>query len=212
MLAIAARGPAENARRITNDGVRVIGVQPQSPTLVLCFLLLFCVFPTAGLTSPKRDFGVTIHPELITVHGKLLTAPQVQYGKELKSPNHAEWNLIGLKFHERKPMPKWSFLCLGRARLSQTTIGQFRESLASCGMDSPEPVMGYSADLPGYGDDEKNDTAIKIAMTQVSDKGIPILLVILDTPSAAVYARIMYWGDTHCGMHLISFDIFHEIR
>ena len=42
MLTVAARGPAENARRITKDGVRVLGIQPRSPTLVLCsFYLIF---------------------------------------------------------------------------------------------------------------------------------------------------------------------------
>ena len=42
MLTVAARGPAENARRITKDGVRVIGIQPRSSTLVLCsFYLIF---------------------------------------------------------------------------------------------------------------------------------------------------------------------------
>lgn len=215
MLAIAARGPAENARRITNDGIRVIGIQPQSQTLVLCFLFLICVFSTAGLTPLKSAFGVTICPEMITVHGKLLTAPKVEYDATngiTKTPSHAEWNLIGSKFHMRTPMPIWSFLRLGNARLSDTTIWQFREALRSCGMDSPVPVRGLHAPLPGSGDDENNDQAIQKAMAQAADDGIPILLVILETPSAAVYARVKYWGDTTCGRHLISADTFHKTR
>ena len=34
MLAIAARPPAENARRITAAGLQIIGAQPRSPNLV----------------------------------------------------------------------------------------------------------------------------------------------------------------------------------
>lgn len=34
MLTVAARGPGENARRINGDGLGVIGVSPQSQTLV----------------------------------------------------------------------------------------------------------------------------------------------------------------------------------
>ena len=34
MLNVAARGPSENARRITQDGLDVIGIQPESQIMV----------------------------------------------------------------------------------------------------------------------------------------------------------------------------------
>ena len=43
MHAVASRPPAENARRITNEGLRIIGVEPKSATLVSDFLMLYDV-------------------------------------------------------------------------------------------------------------------------------------------------------------------------
>ena len=143
---------------------------------------------------------------MLTVHGRLLTAPQVQYNKERKIPSHAEWNMINLKFHEVKPMPRWSYLCMGGGRLPDESQGQFMNALAICGMGSatPFPPTGFHAPLRGIGDDDTNDVAIHNVMQEVLKLQVPILLVVLESPSAAIYARIKYWADTKFGMCLIS--------
>ena len=143
---------------------------------------------------------------MLTVHGRILTAPPIQYKKESKTTIHAEWNLIGSKFYGAAPIPNWSYLCVGRATLSDVSIGQFRTALARCGMvnAAPSPSTGFRAELRGSGDDDTNDKAICNALNAVVKMEIPILLVILDSPSAAIYARIKYWADTTFGMCLMS--------
>ena len=169
------------------------------------FLILdFCL--TLGLTFSKAAFGVAIDPMMLTVHGRILTAPQVLYNGASMRPTHAEWNMIDSEFHEVASMPKWSYLCVGRAMLPDESLTQFTEALALCGMGNaaPSPPDGYRVELPGSGDDDTNDGAIHNALEAVLEAQIPILLVILDSPSAAIYGRIKHWADTKFGRCLIA--------
>ena len=168
---------------------------------------------TIRLTLSKDAFGIAIDPRMLTVHGRILTAPQVQYKDKTKIPHHAEWNMIDSKFYEAKSMVQWSYLCVGTATLSDVSIRQFREALELCGMGNkpPSPSSGFRAVLGGSGDDDKNDRAIYDAFTAVLKWQIPILLVILDSPSAAIYARIKYWADTNFGMCLMLSEPCHSL-
>ena len=163
-------------------------------------------YVTLGLTLPKDAFGIAIAPMMLSVHGRILTAPSIQYKGESKGPINAEWNMIGSTFHEGKPMPKWSYLCVGRATLPDASMGQFIGALARCGMGNtqPSPSRGFRAALLGSGDDDTNDEAIHSVLDEVRKMSIEMLLVILDSPSAAIYARIKYWADTIVGMCLMS--------
>ena len=169
------------------------------------FLLLdFHLAP--GLTLSKDAFGIAIDPTMLTVHGRILNAPRVQYNNEIRDPTHAEWNMIGLNFHVVGSMTEWSYLCVGRATLPDESMGQFMGALHLCGMGNarPSPPGGFRAELLGSGDDDTNDKAIHDALEEVQKLSIPILLVVLESPSAAIYARIKYWADTKFGMCLMS--------
>ena len=150
---------------------------------------------------------------MLTVHGRILTAPRVQYNKEPENPTHAAWNMIDSNFHKVASMKKWSYLCVGRAKLPDESLTQFRATLPLCGMENatPSPPAGFRAALPGSGDDDKNDEAIHNAIQAVYKSQIPILLVILDSPSAAIYARIKYWADTKFGMYLMSSKFYSSL-
>lgn len=64
----------------------------------------------------------------------------------------------------------------------------------------PEPLKGYSVSWKGLGDDDKNDEEIEDAIKKVRLDGVKMLLVILDTKSAAIGARVKRWGDVGNGM------------
>ena len=66
-------------------------------------------------------------------------------------------------------------------------------------MKFTKPVESYHANLPRDSDDDVNDNAITTEMDKVVKAQIPILLVVLNTKSAATYARVKYWGDTTYG-------------
>ena len=153
-----------------------------------------------GLIFLKGAFGISISPKMLTVHGRLLSAPRVQYGQNTPTPDHAEWRFMGNHFHKQASMPKWAVLCLGGANVPASATRKFQQILRSCGMGSTKAERKqYSAQLLGVGDDDRNDHAIKTEMDQIMKAQIPILLVVLNTKSAAIYARVKYWGDTTYG-------------
>ena len=168
---------------------------------------------TIRLTLSKDAFGIAINPRMLTVHGRILTAPQVQYQEKTEISLHAEWNMSRSNFHKAKSMAQWSYLCVGGATLSDISIRQFRGALKLCGMGdaTPSPSRGFRAVLKGSGDDDTNDEAIHNAISAVWELKIPILLVILDSPSAAVYARIKYWADTKFGTCLMLSEPCHSL-
>ena len=143
---------------------------------------------------------------MLTIHGRHLPAPQVQYRGNSVTPQNAEWNMIQKKFHTCASMPQWSYLCLGRANLADLNHEQFKEAVEACGIGytEPAPREGFRAVLPGHGDDDANDNAIKEAMTRILNARIPILLVVLEKKSALIYARVKYWGDTVNGMFSLA--------
>lgn len=97
-------------------------------------------------------------------------------------------------------MPKWAVLRLGGAQIPNSAARKFEEILNTCGMTFTKPdEYKYDAEILGEGDGDENDNAIKIEMDKIMKAGISILLVILNTASAAVYARVKYWGDTTNG-------------
>ena len=167
---------------------------------------------------------------MLTVHGRILSAPRVGYRQvaiqsdqesvlsEPKvqyatvKPNYAEWNLMGVNFFKQATMTKWSYLCLGRANIPITAFEQFKIALQGCGMvyKGPEPDGGYRAELPETGDDDKNDEEIKKQMALAAKDEVPILLVVLNTATPAVYARVKYWGDTTYGMFSILLHILYR--
>ena len=151
-----------------------------------------------GLIFLKGAFGISISPKMLTVHGRLLSAPRIQY-QEPRMPDHAEWNLLGNHFNENALMPRWAVLYFGRDKLPNSATRKFQEILEACGMTFTRPVESYHANLPGVSDDDVNDNAIKTAMDKVMKAQIPILLVVLKTKLAAIYARVKYWGDTTYG-------------
>ena len=158
------------------------------------------------LTFGKDAFGITVSPSMLTIHGRRLPAPQIQYSGNSVTPENAEWNMIQKKFHTYASMPKWFYLLLGEAGLPDLTLGQFKEAVKACGIEytDPAPQDGFRAVLSRYGDDDADNDAIKEAMTTILKAQIPILLVVLKTKSAAVYARVKYWGDTYSGMFSLA--------
>ncbi|KAI4222674.1 MAG: hypothetical protein L6R40_008558 [Gallowayella cf. fulva] len=77
MLALAIRGPAENARRLVGAGTRVIGIQADNPILV--------------------EFGLEIDTKMIVIPARILQPPTLLYGGNKKIvPRDASWNLAGV--------------------------------------------------------------------------------------------------------------------
>ena len=184
MIQVAARGPAENARRIANGAHRVIGFRGSNPSLAA--------------------FGVGVDSKMIVIQGRILPAPPVTYGANARIiPTEASWNLRGKRFAKPAKVSKWAFLKLGGARFEKSNLDLFRGALRDYGLGTEGPTnpQGFHAPLPGP--DDANDESIQNVFRTMFQLGIKIVLVVLPSSSAVIYARVKYWGDVKSGIHSV---------
>lgn len=153
MHLVAARGPAENARRIVGGAGKVIGVHGNNPILAA--------------------FGIVVDPKMIVIKGRRLEAPSLELGQLLPGqsltggaspqidPTTGSWNLRGRQLATPVPITHWSYLKLGGARFEKNHFDLFRKSLMDCGLRMADPLnpQGFSAPLPGS--EDANDAQIQ---------------------------------------------------
>ncbi|KAF2744721.1 Piwi-domain-containing protein [Sporormia fimetaria CBS 119925] len=136
MILFAARRPYENAESIVNDGLRVAKIMPESVQV-----------------AKLRKFGLKVDPGLLTVHGRILSAPTLRYGGTNScSPYNGSWNLRPNTQGQtlfRLVKPLMSFQCLhvvwqgGAIPNIEQHLNTFRATLASHGLNpgpTPKPV------------------------------------------------------------------------
>ncbi|KAL8994519.1 MAG: hypothetical protein Q9188_007044 [Gyalolechia gomerana] len=183
MLRIAARDPAENARRLVGTGAQVIGIQANNPKL--------------------SAFGVSIDTKMIVVPARILKPPQIEYGnKRSFTPTNASWNLAGLKFYYPKPLENWSILRCGNSTFTSAHIQVLRNQIKQYGLGDapPSPAVGYHTNL-GIADDDKTDKPLKTVFRKAKEDKVRFLFVILETKSKPVHARLKLYADIWSGIH-----------
>ncbi|KAL8740517.1 MAG: hypothetical protein Q9184_008478, partial [Pyrenodesmia sp. 2 TL-2023] len=183
MLKIAARGPAENARRLVGPGAQIIGIHANNPIL--------------------SAFGITIDTKMIVVPARILPPPTILYGdKKTRVPQDASWNLSdGVKFYQPEPLTHWSFLRCGRSTFSKEHLEALRNQIRVLGLGdaSPSPADGYYAVL-GEADDDTTDRAFRRELQRAKDDGVKFLFVILERKSKPFYERLKFFADKVVGI------------
>ena len=185
MIKIAARAPAENARRIVGAGQQVIGFQ-------------------APGNQALSAFGIRIDSSMVIVEGRILAPPQLTYGENSTSATRdGTWNMLGKTFAKPEKVTKWSFLKLGNAQLPPDQLKGFQSQLKAYGLgdEPPRVPRGFTQSLPGG--EDSDDKAIEEIFGVISKTGINILLVVLPTKSAITYARVKFWADVKTGIHTV---------
>ena len=184
MILVAARGPAENARRIANGAQRVIGFQGNNPSLAA--------------------FGVGVDSKMIVIKGRILPAPPVTYGKDNRLvPTQASWNLKGMQFAKPVKITKWAVLRLGGARFESNHMDSLKQALSAHRSGSEDPInpRGFESPLPGS--EDANDASIQKIFKTMADAGVRMVLVVLPMRSSITYARVKFWADVKNGIHSI---------
>ena len=188
MILVAARGPAENARRIANGAQRVIGFQGNNPSLAA--------------------FGVGVDSKMIVIKGRILPAPPVtyvQHGKEQRFvPESASWNLFNRQFAKPVKATKWAVLRLGGARFTSNNMDSLKQALFKTHQSvygDPINPRGFESPLPGS--EEANDASIQKIFKTMADAGVRLVLVVLPDKSKITYASVKFWADVKTGIHSI---------
>ncbi|KAL8652070.1 MAG: hypothetical protein Q9226_004420 [Calogaya cf. arnoldii] len=191
MLQFAVRKPAENARRIIDQGAKMMGLSLTNPNLT--------------------EFGVKVAPQMITVRGRILPPVPIQYksGKNPKTftTSNGSWNMAGgTSFSEGKYLRNWTVIKFGRGDIGKPDIDKFREYARNCGVGSDEPAHpnGHPVELQtGKFNQDADDNAIARIFQTAAEKGIKVLLVFLPSVDAFIYSRVKFHAEVRFGIHTI---------
>jgi hypothetical protein len=203
MIRFAARRPHQNAESITGDGLQVTKIMPVANSLNVAL----------------SKFGIKVDPQLLTVPGRILQAPELQYKTRSCRPNAGAWNLdprqLGDKpfRHVPKALGAWNILVInsgnrdtimGGPNALKAHLELFRQALDSYGL-KPGPVQPPATlnvafnDLQNKDFDKIQKQIIEALKTQF--KTPPnFLFVLLPSDNATLYDSIKYVCDCQLGI------------
>lgn len=149
-------------------------------------------------------------PKLITVQGRVLTAPRIMYG--LKKEVHASkgsWNMAQIKFSKPATLNKWTWLCLDsssqRYSIKDDEINaglrNLTLSLQGMGINTNGPEPGRRVILNGNNDAD----AIEKAVQYLKDlHGPQLILGILHGKETSLYNCVKQVCDVTCGVRNVN--------
>ncbi|KAL8838989.1 MAG: hypothetical protein Q9170_001919 [Blastenia crenularia] len=191
MLKFAVRKPAENARRIVDQGAKMMALSTTNQNLLA--------------------FGIQVPPRMITVRARILPPVPVQY-KSANRPKtfqtyRASWNIMGGRhFSDARQLRNWTLIRFVNNRIDDRDITNFRGILRESGMnsDEPTPPNGVTELLRiGKAYDEFNDQKVRAIMEKAVQNRIKFLLIILPDKNAFIYSRVKYWAEVKNGIHTV---------
>jgi eukaryotic translation initiation factor 2C len=145
---------------------------------------------------------------MLTVPGRILSPPKVNYKGDGIFPRDGSWNMAGKKFSQGAVVKDWTFLRLkqGRDPLQQTfgpTIAAFSNSMGLCGVssDGPKPPGGYTLNLDA--NDDTNRVLLEREFERIKNGPTKMLLVVLPRRQTVLYGIIKYLGDVKFGIHTV---------
>ncbi|KAL8641325.1 MAG: hypothetical protein Q9226_008650, partial [Calogaya cf. arnoldii] len=200
MLNFAVRKPAENARRIVEEGASMMRLSDANPKLTA--------------------FGLQVIPRMITVNARILQPVKVQYkvGKNFtfKTPRDASWNVRDVQFSDAKKLQPldWGYVKLGPKfyEFGKEDIARFMNFAKAAGLDWSESEIAPNGIKPanplqlpydGPNTRKTNDAIIERIMLTASKYKLKILFVILPDKNAFLYSRVKFYGEVHYGIHTV---------
>lgn len=203
MIRFAARRPHQNAESITGHGLQVTKIKPM----------------VNGLNVALKEFGIKVDPQLLTVPGRILPAPELQYRSRTTKPSGGAWNLdprfLGDKpfRHVAKSLGAWNTLIInsgnrdtimGGPNAVRANLEAFRLALQSYGL-SPGQVQEPAYINVAFNDLNNKDFAkiqeqIFGALKQKFTAKPNFLFVLLPNDNATLYDAIKYVCDCQLGI------------
>jgi hypothetical protein len=207
MLKFAARVPNQNAMSIAGDGTNGgTGLK-----------LLQLSGRPQGAGQSIELFGLSASTKMLTVHGRILIAPQVQYGKKkVAKPFNGSWNCADQAFIKGGKFTSWSSAILdlpGRPSVPGDQDGQASKYLTDL---LGHELVKYGLQMGTYRGAKKftlshlnmanrnaNNEVLDGLFASLEKAQIPLVFIVLPNDDKWLYARIKYYGDTRYGVHTI---------
>lgn len=208
MLKFAARVPNQNAMSIAGDG-NIGGTG-------LKLLQLSGGPPGAGQSIEL--FGLSASTKMLTVQGRILMAPTVQYGKKKTArPNNGSWNCADQAFVRGGRFAAWTSCILdlpGRTAVpyddqagqaSTALTDRLGQELVKYGlqMGTYKGARKFTLSNLGMANRTANNKILDGIFSKLNNSQIPLVFIVLPNDDKWLYARIKYYGDTQYGIHTI---------
>jgi eukaryotic translation initiation factor 2C len=149
-----------------------------------------------------------VTPKLITVPGRVLNGPSVNYGlAKVAETRSGSWNMQSHQFTTTTKLERWTYLYISSdqapdqsrdaARL-KPSLDSFTTTLRRCGVNAADIIPGLHITVNSGNLETEIDQAIK----RFSSNSNPpkLLLVILPANNAAIYNRVKYDCDVTMGL------------
>jgi eukaryotic translation initiation factor 2C len=208
MLKFAARFPNQNAMSIAGDGqIGGTGLK-----------LLQLSGRPQGAGQSIELFGLSASTKMLTVHGRILVPPTVQYGKKKTAkPFNGSWNCADQAFIRGGKFTSWTSCILdlpGRTTVpSDDPSGQastaltdaLRQELVKYGlvMGQYKGAKKIALSHLNMANRDVNNKALDDIFSRLEKAQIPLVFIVLPNDDKWLYARIKYYGDTRYGIHTI---------
>ncbi|CAO2655718.1 Nn.00g045210.m01.CDS01 [Neocucurbitaria sp. VM-36] len=203
MIRFAARRPHQNAESIMGDGLKVTKIEPVAN----------------GLNTSLVPFGIKVNPSLLTVPGRILAAPVLQYrGQTTCNPNNGAWNLDTRQLGQRpfrlaRRLGSWNTLVInsgnrdtipGGLQDALHHLGLFRQTMTTYGLE-PDAVQAPAVININFGDLQNKNLAkiqseISTALRTKFKAKPNFLFVLLPSDNAVLYDCIKFVCDCQLGV------------
>lgn len=154
-----------------------------------------------------RDFGINVDTKMVTVTGRVLPPPKLQYGGKSRiqaMPDRGVWDMRGKQFHSGVEVHLWTIVVFATVRQCpedklRNFIYQLRKISLDAGMPfrrDPERVR-YIQDRMGVERVEAVEPLFRQLCVEI--EGLQLILVVLPGKTP-VYAEVKRVGDTLLGV------------
>ncbi|KAK5130161.1 hypothetical protein LTR08_002415 [Meristemomyces frigidus] len=206
MLSFAARYPNLNAVSIAGS------VQNRGSAQKIFGLAAPGNAPTGNAQlNSVQPWGFRVGVDMISVPGRILANPKVNYATKQISPRFGSWNLAETKFTKPGKFTSWKFLVInrqGRNSLAQpeqisTQLGSaLKQYGIQMGRQAPPSTILVNA--LNFDNRAANDGTLEQAFKQADEEGVRLLFCVLPEHDRWLYARLKYYGDVQFGIHTIG--------
>ncbi|XP_006458774.1 argonaute-like protein [Agaricus bisporus var. bisporus H97] len=158
-----------------------------------------------GQSEYIRSFGLNINPTLMSLKGRILPTPKLQYGPGSKEPvvvpRFGAWNMAEKKLVRPMTVDRW--LLVNLSRIFERDLQNIVRNLIQ-GFESTGITINHSP-LIKPGDPQGNIPQIlkSAGMEVFKQRGQPpqlIVIIMPDDGNAAVYSAIKHFGDIVMGV------------
>ena len=158
----------------------------------------------------KQDgFDLNVDKEMVTVAGRLLTPPRIEYRNNKVSSRNGRWDLRGgteLKTAPKLPLERWGYIAIENANANEPDMGKslqiglsnLTKALQHTGLTTRPPQDSKPIKISG-----PQDVRLEKSVRDAVRRKFAILLVILFEKNTILYNSIKQLADVVCGIPTI---------